>query len=142
MKIKIDGYEICISARSTVVEDDPFTDDRPAEVINFVICNLNTLSDFCKASTDEVYKQFAKVVKVIVTNCMSSLTKEVIMKNTEKTRVMLELAKEVRSRYVNLLELIRYMQIDTIPAQFSENDLKKILLILNDYQAILQDYLK
>lgn len=64
------------------------------------------------------------------------------MKNTEKTRVMLELAKEVRSRYVNLLELIRYMQIDTIPAQFSENDLKKILLILNDYQAILQDYLK
>lgn len=63
MKIKIDGYEICISARSTVVEDDPFTDDRAAEVINFVICNLNTLSDFCKASTDEVYKQFAKVVK-------------------------------------------------------------------------------
>ena len=64
------------------------------------------------------------------------------MKNTEKTRVMLELAKEVRSRYVNLLELIRYMQIDTIPDRLSENDLKTILLILNDYHAILQDYLK
>ena len=64
------------------------------------------------------------------------------MTSTEQTKIMLELTKEVRSRYVNLLELIRYMQIDTIPSQFSENDLKKILLILNDYQAILQDYLK
>jgi len=55
---------------------------------------------------------------------------------------MLVLTKEVRSRYVNLLELIRYMQIDTITDRLSENDLKTILLILNDYQAILQDYLK
>lgn len=64
------------------------------------------------------------------------------MTSTEQTKIMLELTKEVRSRYVNLLELIRYMQIDTIPDRLSENDLKTILLILNDYQAILQDYLK
>lgn len=62
--------------------------------------------------------------------------------DTEQTKIMLELTKNVRSRYVNLLELIRYMQIDTIPDRLSENDLKTILLILNDYHAILQDYLK
>ena len=73
---------------------------------------------------------------------MTSLKKEAIMKSIEQTKVMLELTKQIRSRFVNLLELKRYMNISTIPAQFSENDLKSILLILNDYQSILQDYLK
>lgn len=62
MKIKVNGYEICISAKSTFIPDAVFDDDTAACVVNQVVCILNTLTDMCQQKGDVVYTDFSKVL--------------------------------------------------------------------------------
>lgn len=62
MKIKVNGYEICISAKSTFVPDAAFDDETAACVVNQVVCILNALTDMYRQKGDVVNTDFSKVL--------------------------------------------------------------------------------
>ena len=63
MKIKWNGYEICISAKSSFVKDESFTDERACEVINHMICIMNLLELEYKTSENKIEAAYANVLR-------------------------------------------------------------------------------
>lgn len=63
MKIKWNGYEVCISAKSSFVKDEAFTDERACEVINQMICIMNLLEQEYKKSENKIEAAYANVLR-------------------------------------------------------------------------------
>lgn len=63
MKIKWNGYEVFISAKSSFVKDDAFTDERACEVINHMICIMNLLELEYKNSDNKIETAYANVLR-------------------------------------------------------------------------------
>ena len=63
MKLKWNGYEVCISAKSSIVKDEAFSDDRACEVINHMICIMNLLEQEYKNSDNKIETAYANVLR-------------------------------------------------------------------------------